>query len=207
MLRCPNAPWFLCHCVPFPGGDKLFTVLVTSSIRRIITIKIEDRVAANWALSKNSPDDTFTQFKDILGAADIKFHPTITILIPVYKPTEFCKLHLDVYEDLNEIFEFPEIPSVVQTQRQYTDGDLTHVSHIGGYFFKVKADERTFILRELGVREDIVGILGEIESLNSSSPGEALPNWVTPCPPDSGIEGVVITGEIRLKGYLIPCVL
>src|SRR4051794_22621311 len=87
-LKCPNAPWFLCHCVPFPGGDKLFTVLVTSSIRLIITIKIEDQVAANWGLSKNS-SDTFAQFKDILGAANIKFHPTITILIPAYKSTEF----------------------------------------------------------------------------------------------------------------------
>ena len=182
--------------------EKFFvTYAETPSKWRRITVSLDYRNAPEGSLEADLSnlhyqcDKSFRIYESIRESLpDIQYYETVTNLKLETMP-EDGQLHVHVREDANEIIQYPSA-SLFQHigARSYAENDIDFISHLSGFVYKVCADGRTMIKKEIPGPDTVDEFLYEVNALDS----------LTGCENVIQLEGLV-TDEMGsvIKGLLI----
>lgn len=123
---------------------------------------------------------------------DIQFYDTVTNL---KLETEDEQLHVHVTEDVNEIIAYPSTSLVDHINcDRYRESELDFQSHLSGFVYKISADNRILIKKEIPGPDTIDEFLYEVEALHSLRGSKSVIDF----------HGLVVSeDETLLKGLLI----
>ncbi|KAI9678350.1 MAG: hypothetical protein M1817_006296 [Caeruleum heppii] len=123
---------------------------------------------------------------------DIQFYNTVTNL---KLQTSDGRLHVHVTEDVNEIIHFPAVSTVKHvTCPRYREGEVRFESHVSGFVYKVRLNDRLMIKKEIPGPDAVDEFLYEINALSALSETAQVIH----------LEGLIMDEEGRhIKGLLI----
>jgi len=123
---------------------------------------------------------------------DIQFYETVTNL--KLQTTE-GRLHVHVTEDVNEIIPYPAVSSVHHLDcKRFHESAISFDSHISGFVYKVSANNKTYIKKEIPGPDAVEEFLYEINALCSLVDSKSVIKF----------EGIIVDEKNELiKGLLI----
>ncbi len=141
---------------------------------RRLTVSLDYRDAPEGSLEAElsalhyQRDKSFQIYQSIRESlADIQFFPTVTNL-KLETNREDGQLHVHVREDANEIVQFPSTDLFSHIRvRKHRESDLEFVSHLSGFVYKVRANGKTVIKKEIPGPDNIDEFLYEVNALDA----------------------------------------
>jgi len=137
-------------------------------------------------------DKSMRIYEDIRESLpDIQFYDTVTNL---KIETTNGRLHVHVTEDVNEIIDFPSVSLLQHVPYRYRESDLHFESHLSGFVYKVTADGRTLVKKEIPSPDTIDEFLYEVAALSALQDARSVIR----------LEGLVTDDDgVRVKGLLL----
>lgn len=169
--------------------NKWRRVTVSCDYRRLEPDSLEaDLKSLHYQRDKSSR--IYEAIRDSL--ADIQFYDTVTNL---KLETADGRLHVHVTEDVNEIIPYPSLSAIDHLAcRRFKENAITFDSHISGFVYKVSADHRIYIKKEIPGPDAVDEFLYEINALCSLQDSKSVIRF----------EGIIVDEHNELiKGLLI----
>ena len=180
--------------------EKFFvTYAETPTHWRRVTISLDYRNAAPGSLEEELQKTRFQRDKSARiyeaireSLPDIQFYDTVTNL---KLQTESERLHVHVVEDLSEIISYPPVRAIGHLKcRRVREAELVFDSHLSGFVYKVRVDNKIFIKKEIPGPDTVDEFLYEINALHRLSGSHSVIQF----------GGVVLDNKCEfVKGLLI----
>ena len=155
--------------------EKFFvTYAETPTKWRRLTISLDYRNAPEGSLEADlstlhyQRDKSFQIYQAIRESLpEIQYYPTVTNLKLETTPSD-GQLHVHVREDANEIIHYPSIDLFRHVRaRPYRESDVEFQSHLSGFVYKVRAEGKLVIKKEIPGPDTIDEFLYEVNALDS----------------------------------------
>lgn len=165
---------------------------------RRVTISLDYRNAPEGSLEMDLMETKVQRDKNEMiyeaireSLIDIQFYDTVTNL--KLQTTE-GRLHVHVVEDVTEIIDYPSGNFVHHLGcRKIRERDVEFESHMSGFVYKVRVDDRTLIKKEIPGPDSVDEFLYEVNALNFLRGSHNVIE----------LYGVVMGDDDRVKGLLI----
>ena len=180
--------------------EKFFvTYAETPTHWRRVTISLDYRNAAPGSLEEELQKTRFQRDKSARiyeaireSLPDIQFYDTVTNL---KLQTQNDRLHVHVVEDLSEVISYPPVKAIGHLKcRRVREDELVFDSHLSGFVYKVRVENKIFIKKEIPGPDTVDEFLYEINALHRLSGSHSVIQF----------GGVVLDNKgAHVKGLLI----
>ncbi|EMC93631.1 hypothetical protein BAUCODRAFT_26871 [Baudoinia panamericana UAMH 10762] len=182
--------------------EKFFVTYAEKPNRwRRLTVSLDYRTAPEGSLEADlsslpyQRDKSFRIFEAIRESLpEIEYYDTVTNL-KLETAREDGQLHVHVREDANEIIQFPSLSLFQHIDAPlFRDSHLDFIGHLSGFVYKVLANDKVVIKKDIPGRDTVDEFLYEVNALDS----------LTGCKNVVQLEGLVTddSGTV-VKGVLI----